>query len=169
MSRKTVHRFVAAGAVLALTSSAWTLAAASVQAAPLSACQWVDGDYSGTYDCAPPVDAVEHLDIVECWSMPPSPRTYVSTKAPKAPWAKTKAAVLTVNRSKDCDSAFPYRTRIRVPVEMLAEMQTTRLRLTMPATEGIDDQGDAYVYGKTVVTYGACLMPEDAGDWCPER
>ena len=41
--------------------------------------------------------------------------------------------------------------------------------MTMPRHEVELPDGTIQAVGKTVVTYGACLMPEDAGDWCPER
>jgi hypothetical protein len=52
---------------------------------------------------------------------------------------------------------------------LLAEMAPTRLRLTMPRGDVVLPDGTTRTLGKTVVTYGACIMPADAGDWCPER
>lgn len=166
-----VRRALAATASAVIAGSALVGGAHAAHAEPVSGCQWIDGEYVQSYDCTDPIEEGElsHLDIIECWASPPSPRTYVSTKAPKTKWKKNKAIDLTISESKDCSSDFPYRTRIRIPADMLETMKTTRLRLTMPASEGELPDGTAFAYGKTRVTYGACLMPESAGDWCPER
>lgn len=168
-SPRVLTRLVSAASATALAGSALVLGAGAAQAAPLMACQWIDTEYTQTYDCGEPADPIEFVDIVECWSMPPSERTYVSTKVPGEPWRKNRDVTVTINESKDCSDGFPYRTRVRIPADMLAEMATTRLRLTMPAAAGELPDGTAYEYRKTTVKYGVCLMPGDATDWCPKR
>lgn len=133
------------------------------------ACQWIDSEYTATYDCSEPTEGLEYVDVIECWSMPASPRAYVSTKQTGSPWRKTRDLPVKSNASDKCAEEYPYMTRVRIPVDMLMEMETTRFRLTLPATEGELPDGKAYAYRKTQVKYGVCLMPEDATDWCPRR
>ena len=154
-------------AVLVMTGGA--VAAAPAQAeGPVSACHWIDREYSATYSCDEPADVVEYLDIVECWKYPASPRTYVRHKTDRG-WVRNRAITVKITGAKGCEQPYSYRTVVRVPREFLSEMSTTRVRLTMPASTGTLSDGTEYSFGKTVVTYGACLMPEDASDWCSER
>lgn len=135
---------------------------------PVAACHWIDREFAATYTCEEPVEAVESLQIVECWRYPAPSRTYVRLKT-DAGWTRNPEITVGVRGSKGCSEPFPYRTVVTVPGSLLSEMTPTRLRLTMPRSDVVLPDGTTLTVGKTVVTYGACLMPEDAGDWCPER
>ena len=159
---------VAALTALALVAVG-TLAAVPARAEGLAAaCHWIDREYSTTYTCDDPVETLEALEIVECWKYPAPARTYVRLKTDSG-WTRSPEVTVSVRGSKGCDEPYPYRTVVTVPASMLAEMTVTRVRLTMPRSEVVLPDGTMRTMGKTVVTYGACLMPEDAGDWCPER
>ena len=168
-NRRTLSRLLSGASAAALAGSFLVAGTGTAQAAPLMACQWIDSEYTQTYDCSEPAEGIEYVDIVECWSMPPSTRSYVSTKVAGQPWRKTRELPVKINRSTKCDEAYPYRTRVRVPADLLSEMTTARFRLTMPASEGELPDGTPYAYRKTTVKYGACFMPEDATDWCPRK
>lgn len=160
--------------VIAVVSAAAVAASGALVASParaeglVSACHWIDREYSATYTCEEPVESVPYVDIIECWKFPAPARTYVRQKT-DGPWERNPAITVKVTGTKGCEDPYPYRTVVRVPGELLADMTTMRLRLTMPATAGILPDGTEYSFGKTVVTYGTCLMAEDASDWCPER
>jgi hypothetical protein len=164
-----VSRFgVAVASVVAVAASS-ALVVSPVRAEGMTAaCHWIDREYSATYTCEEPVETITHVDIIECWKFPAPARTYVRQKT-DAGWIRNPAITVKVTGAKGCEDPYPYRTVVRVPAEFLDEMATTRLRLTMPASSGALPDGTEYTFGKTVVTYGACLMPEDASDWCPER
>jgi len=167
--RRALARLASTVGATALVGATLVGGAGVAQAAPLMACQWIDSEYTQTYDCTDPAEGIEYVDVDECWSMPPSSRAYVSTKVTGSPWKKTRDLPVKSSRSAQCSEDFPYRTRIRVPADLLSENAVTRLRLTLPATEGELDDGTPYAYRKTTVKYGVCLMPEDATDWCPRR
>jgi hypothetical protein len=153
-------------AVLATTSA---LVAVPARAeGQVAACHWIDREYSATYTCEEPAATVESLEIVECWKYPAPARTYVRYKS-DAGWVRNPEVTVSVRGSKGCSEPFPYRTVVTVSGSLLAEMAATRVRLTMPSGDVVLPDGTTRTIGKTVVTYGACLMPEDAGDWCPER
>ena len=153
-------------AVLA-TTSAFVAVPARAEG-PVAACHWIDREYSATYTCEEPAATVESLEIVECWKYPAPARTYVRYKS-DAGWVRNPEVTVSVRGSKGCSEPFPYRTVVTVSGSLLAEMAATRVRLTMPSGDVVLPDGTTRTIGKTVVTYGACLMPEDAGDWCPER
>lgn len=134
----------------------------------VAACHWIDREYSTTYSCDEPVDSVARLQIIECWKFPAPARTYVRQKT-SAGWVRNPQIQVKVSGTRGCTRPFPYRTVVEVPGDQLAEMAPLRLRLTMPASSGVLPNGRNYIFGKTVITYGACLMPTEAGDWCPER
>ena len=146
---------------------AWPLVTPA-QAAPLAVCQWEDGQQSSTYSCTDFVDTVTKAEIVECWKYPVSPRTYLRQKT-EAGWVRNAEITLRVRPAKSCEETHPYRTVISVAPTLLTEMQTLRIRMVMPASSGYLDDSTAYSYGKTVVTYGMCLMPEGSLEDCPER
>lgn len=159
----------ALGAV-ALLASGGVVATPAHARTPVTACHWIDREYFDTYTCEKPVKSVTSLPIVECWKYPPPPRTYVRQKtATSDGWIPSPAISVKVTGSAGCKGDYPYRTIVTIPGSMLAEMEVTRVRLTMPASEGKLPDGKPYVFGKTVVTYGACIMPEGSLDWCPER
>jgi hypothetical protein len=133
-----------------------------------ASCHWIDREYDSTYTCGAPTETVAPMTIVECWRYPPAPRTYVRHKTTEG-WVRNALITVRVTGTKGCAAPYPYRTLVTVAPELLGEMTVTRLRLTMPASEGTLPSGIAYSFGKTVVTYGACLMPSDALDWCPPR
>ena len=162
------RRLTAVAAASAFMASAIVIMPSARAEGVVSACHWIDREYSQTYTCEEPVEELTHLDIIECWKLPASPRTYVRQKT-DAGWVRNKAITVKVTGNRGCEEPYQYRTVVRVPAEFLADMATTRLRLTMPASTGELPDGTEYAFGKTVVTYGACLMPEDASDWCPER
>ena len=155
----TVGVLVAAGAVAAVPARA---------EGPVAACHWIDREYSATYTCDEPAETVEALEIVECWKYPAPARTFVRQKT-DAGWVRNPEITVSLRGSKGCSEPYPYRTVVTVPASFLAEMTATRVRLTMPRGEVVLADGTTRIIGKTVLTYGACLMPEDAGDWCPER
>jgi hypothetical protein len=160
---------LAAGVVTAALVAGGVVAAVPARAeGPVAACHWIDGEYSATYTCEEPTELVEALTIVECWKYPAPARTHVRQKT-DAGWVANPAITVGIRGSKGCSAPFPYRTMITIPGSLLAEMAPTRLRLTMPRSDVVLPDGTTRTIGKTVVTYGACLMPEDAGDWCPER
>lgn len=150
------------------------VAGALVSAAParaeglVAACHWIDREYSATYTCEEPVATVDALQIVECWKYPAPARTYVRQKT-EAGWVRNVEITVSVRGSRGCAEPYPYRTVVTIPGSLLAEMSVTRVRLTMPGSDVVLPDGTTRTIGRTVVTYGACLMPEDAGDWCPER
>lgn len=152
----------------ALMVGSLLIAAPARAEGPVAACHWIDREYSQTYTCEDPVDAVESLEIVDCWKYPAPARTYVRQKTGSG-WSRNPEITVKVTGSKGCSDPYPYRTVVTIPGELLAEMATTRVRMTMPRHEVELPDGTIQAVGKTVVTYGACLMPEDASDWCPER
>jgi hypothetical protein len=162
-------RFTAAAlAVATALATGVVMVSPATAEGPVAACHWIDREYAATYTCEEPADAVEAIEIVECWRYPATPRTYVRQKT-DAGWVVNREITVKLTGSKGCSDPYPYRTVVRIPAAFLAEMATTRVRLTMPAHSGTLADGTAYSFGKTVVTYGACLMPEDASDWCAER
>lgn len=162
------RRVTATAAAVAVLGGAIAVMPSARAEGPVSACHWIDREYSQTYTCEEPTETLTHLDIIECWKYPAPSRTYVRQKTDSG-WVRNKAITVKVTGSRGCEDPYAFRTVVRVPAEFLADMTTTRLRLTMPATSGTLADGTEYSFGKTVVTYGACLMPEDASDWCPER
>jgi hypothetical protein len=160
-------RIAATIAAAATVSSALAIAPARAEG-PVAACHWIDREYSATYTCEEPADTVEALEIIECWKYPAPARTYVRQKTERG-WVRNAEITVSVRGSKGCAEPFPYRTVVTIPGSWLAEMTVTRVRLTMPPSDVVLPDGTTRTIGKTVVTYGACLMPEDAGDWCPER
>lgn len=157
----------ALGAIAILASASWLAAPARAEGT-VSVCHWIDREYSATYTCEEPVEAVTDLAIVECWRYPASPRSYVRQKTAEG-WVRNPLITIRVTGNKGCSDPYPYRTVVTIPGSLLTDMVPIRVRLTMPATAGALPDGTAYSFGKTVVTYGACTMPEDAVDWCPER
>jgi hypothetical protein len=153
-------------AALATTSALVALPARAE--GPVAACHWIDREYSATYTCEDPAETVDSLQIVECWKYPAPARTYVRYKTDTG-WVRNPEVTVSVRGSKGCSEPFPYRTVVTIPGSLLMEMAPTRVRLTMPSGDVLLPDGTTRTIGKTVVTYGACLMPEDAGDWCPER
>ena len=168
------HRPLSARGAGAVLGTVAVLASATVVAAParaegtVSACHWIDREYSATYTCEKPVKAVTDLAIVECWRYPAPARSYVRQKTADG-WIRNPLITVRVTGAKGCSDPYPYRTVVTIPASLLTEMTPVRVRLTMPATTGALPDGTEYSFGKTVVTYGACTMPEDAADWCPER
>jgi len=138
------------------------------QAAPLAVCQWEEGLQDSTYSCGDFGDTVIKAEIIECWQYPVSPRTYVRQKTEMG-WVRSADITIRARLAKSCDRSHPYRTTITVNPSLLGEMQTTRIRMVMPATSGLLNDSTPYSYGKTVVDYGMCLMPEDTFEDCPER
>lgn len=161
-------RRVAALTALALAAAGAVAAVPARAEGPVAACHWIDREYSTTYTCDDPVETLQALEIVECWKYPAPARTYVRIKT-DAGWERNPEVTVSLRGSKGCAEPYPYRTVVTVPASLLAEMTATRVRLTMPRSEVVLPDGTTRIMGKTVVTYGACLMPEDAGDWCPER
>lgn len=166
--RARVATAVGLGALACVVVATALTGAAAQAAGPVSTCHWIDREYDATYSCTNADDTVVPLQIVECWRYPASPRTYVRQKTSEG-WIRNPLVTVKVVGNKGCASPYPYRTVVTVPQELLAEMAPTRVRLTMPAAEGLLPDGTEYRFGKTVVTYGACLMPVDAVDWCPQR
>ena len=160
-------RFVAVAAAALVASGALATAPASAEG-PVAACHWIDREYSATYTCEEPAETVAALEIIECWKYPAPSRTYVRQKT-DAGWVRNAEITVSVRGSKGCAEPYSYRTVVTIPGSLLAEMAATRVRLTMPRSDVVLPDGTTRTIGKTVVTYGACLMPEDAGDWCPER
>lgn len=160
-------RRIATGA-LVLGCVAVACVSAPAQAVPLAACQWIDGEIESTYECSDVADPVVSMDIVDCWSLPPSSRTYVRIKTANG-WVRSPDATLRMRGGKGCPEGYSYKTIVRVLPTALQEMATTRIRLVMPATSGTLDDSTTYSYSKTVVTYGACLVPEGTVDYCPSR
>ena len=144
------------------------LVTSPAQAAPLSSCQWIDGEIESTYQCSDVADPVAAMQIVDCWKLPPSPRSYVRYRTTSG-WVRSADLTLRIRGGKGCDAAYPYKTLITVAPTLLQEMVTTRIRLVMPATSGTFDDSSTYTYSKTAVTYGACLVPEGTVDYCPAR
>lgn len=167
--RRVLSRLVSAVVTTGLVGASLVAGAGAAQAAPLMACQWIDSEYTATYDCTEPTEGLEYVDVVECWSMPVSERVYVSTKVTGSPWRKTRDLPVQTGTSKKCSEEYPYLSRFRIPIDLLASMETTRFRLTLPAAEGELPGGGTYAYRKTQVKYGVCLMPEDATDWCSRK
>ncbi len=159
---------VATSVALALVAGAVLTAVPARAEGLVAACHWIDPEYSETYTCEDPAAAVEVLEIVECWKYPPPSRTYVRQKT-EAGWVRNPELTVKVRGGKGCSDPYPYRTVVTIPGSLLAEMSATRVRLTMPRSDVLLPDGTTVTIGKTVVTYGACLMPEDAGDWCPDR
>ena len=161
-------RRVATLTALALAAAGAIAAVPARAEGPVAACHWIDREYSTTYTCDDPVETLQALEIVECWKYPAPARTYVRIKT-ETGWVRNSEVTVGVRGSKGCAEPYPYRTVVTIPSSLLAEMTATRVRLTMPRGEVVLPDGTTRTIGKTVVTYGACLMPEDAGDWCPER
>lgn len=151
----------------AATALAWPMASAA-QAAPLAVCQWEEGLQDSTYSCTDFVDPVVKAEIVECWKYPASPRTYVRQKTALG-WVKNPDIRISARVAKSCEKTHPYRTVISIAPTILGEMQTTRIRMVMPAATGYLDDSTPYSYGKTVIDYGVCLVPEGTLEDCPER
>jgi hypothetical protein len=167
-----VSRAITASAVAAALALSVTGGVAHADEVPdtsrVAACHWIDREYTSTYTCDEPADAVTRMQIIECWKFPAPARTYVRQKASTG-WVRNAQITVKVTGARGCTRAFPYRTVVEVPGDQLPEMAPLRLRLTMPASSGVLPNGRAYTFSKTVLTYGACVMPADAGDWCPER
>jgi hypothetical protein len=153
---------------LALVASGVGAAAPAHASDPVVPCHWIDREYSSTYTCEEPVETVQPLQIVECWRFPAPTRTFMRHKT-DAGWVRNPDITVKVRGGKGCAEPFPHRTVVTIPAALLAEMQPTRVRMTMPQHDVTLPDGSIRTVGKTVVTYGACLMPADAGDWCPER
>jgi len=169
MSGPTRGALAALGA-LALVGGGVVLATPATAADRVTACHWIDREYLDTYTCEKPVASVDMLRIVECWKFPPSARTHVREKtADSDGWVTNPAITVKTTGTWGCTGDYPYRTVVTIPGSMLAELAVTRVRLTMPASEGALADGTPYSFGKTTVTYGACVMPEGSLDWCPER
>ena len=149
------------GVVAAALMAGGVLAAVPARAeGPVAACHWIDREFSATYTCEEPVEVVESLSIVECWKYPAPARTYVRLKT-DAGWVSNPEVTVGVRGSKGCAEPYPYRTVVTIPASLLAEMTATRVRLTMPRGEVLLPDGTTRTIGKTVVTYGACIMPAD--------
>jgi hypothetical protein len=161
-------RRVAALTALALATAGAVAAVPARAEGPVAACHWIDREYSTTYTCDDPVETLQALQIIECWKYPAPARTYVRVKTDTG-WERNPEVTVSVRGSKGCAKPYPFRTVVTIPASLLAEMTATRVRLTMPRSEVVLPDGTTLTMGKTEVTYGACLMPEDAGDWCPER
>lgn len=159
---------VGLGAMACVVVATGLTGGAARAAGPVATCHWIDREYDATYTCGETDDTVVPLQIIECWRYPASPRTYVRQKTADG-WIRNPLLTVKVVGAKGCATPYPYRTVVTIPPDLLQEMAPTRVRLTMPATQGVLPDGTEYRFGKTVVTYGACLMPEDAIDWCPER
>lgn len=169
MSGPTRGALAALGA-LVLVGGGVVLATPATAADRVTACHWIDREYLDTYTCEKPVASVDMLRIVECWKFPPSARTHVREKtADSDGWVTNPAITVKTTGTSGCKGDYPYRTVVTIPGSMLAELAVTRVRLTMPASEGALADGTPYSFGKTTVTYGACVMPEGSLDWCPER
>ena len=151
----------------AASALAWPVVSAA-QAAPLAVCQWEEGLQSSTYSCTDFTEPVTKAEIVECWKYPVSSRAYVRQKT-ESGWVRNPEITIRARQAKSCEDSHPYRTVISVAPTILGEMQTTRIRMVIPATSGYLDDSTPYSYGKTVVTYGMCLIPEDTVNDCPER
>jgi hypothetical protein len=151
-----------------LVASTALMAAPARADVPVAACHWIDREYTSTYSCEAPSEDVTRLQIIECWKFPAPARTYVREKT-SAGWVRNPEITVKVTGSRGCARPYPYRTVVEVPGDLLPTMAPLRLRLTMPASSGVLPNGRRYTFGKTVLTYGACLMPSDAGDWCPDR
>lgn len=160
-------RIAAALAIAVTASSALAIAPARAEGL-VAACHWIDREYSATYTCEEPAETVAALEIIECWKYPAPARTYVRQKTAGG-WVRNPEITVSLRGSKGCAEPYPYRTVVTIPGSLLAEMAATRVRLTMPLSDVVLPDGTTRTIGKTVITYGACLMPEDAGDWCPER
>lgn len=155
-------------AAVALAASSILVATPARAEGPFAACHWIDREYSATYTCEEPVETVTSLEIIECWKYPAPARTYVRQKT-SGGWVPNREITVSLRGSKGCAEPYPYRTVVTIPGSLLAEMATTRVRLTMPSGDVVLPDGTTRTIGKTVVTYGACVMPADASDWCPER
>jgi len=160
---------VAALVAAAIATSSALVAVPARAEGPVAACHWIDREYSTTYTCEEPVESVTTLEIIECWKYPAPARTYVRQKSADAGWIRNPEITVSVRGTKGCAEPYPYRTVVTIPGSLLAEMSATRVRLTMPRSDVVLPDGTTRTIGKTVVTYGACLMPQDAGDWCPDR
>jgi hypothetical protein len=161
-------RRVAALTALALAAAGAVAAVPARAEGPVAACHWIDREYSTTYTCDDPVETLASLQIIECWKYPAPARTYVRVKT-DAGWVSNPEVTVSVRGAKGCAKPYSFRTVVTIPASLLAEMTATRVRLTMPRSEVALPDGTTITLGKTVLTYGACLMPQDAGDWCPER
>ena len=153
-----------AGIAASLT---WPLASPA-QAAAMDVCEWEDRIQYQTYSCREFTDTMTAATIVDCWQYPLSPLTYVRQKT-EAGWVRNPQITVETRRAKTCEQTHPYRTLITIPDSQLAEMRPTRVRLVIPASSGRLDDGTRYRYGKTVLTYGVCLVPEGTLEYCPER
>lgn len=155
-------------ASLAIVASV-TVAAGPARAEGRAAgCHWIDREYDSTYTCEDVVGSVARMQIVECWKYPPPARTFVRHKTPGG-WVRNPLVTVKIMGTQGCTAPYPHRTIVTIESELLTEMEVTRVRLTMPASQGTMPDGTPYRFAKTVITYGACVMPEDAGDWCPQR
>lgn len=125
------------------------------------ACHWVNREYFQTYTCEEPVAVVESLDIADCWKFPVSDRSFVRLKTDEG-WVRSSEITVSVREgSRKCeDEAYPHRTVVTIPGALLEEMVPTRVQLVMPRTS---------VTQRHTVSYAACLMPDEAVDWCPRR
>lgn len=149
----------AALATAGLVASAVAVAPMAAAEGPVAACHWINGQYYQTYSCDEPADGVDTLDIIDCWKLPVSDRSFARVKGDDG-WARSSDVTVTVRESKKCPEGYPYRTVVSIPGTLLDEMVPTRVQLVMPRTS---------VAKRMKETYVACLMPEGAIDWCPRR
>ncbi|MEX1210206.1 MAG: hypothetical protein WEA35_04935 [Candidatus Nanopelagicales bacterium] len=165
--------FACRGVLVAVASLA-IVASGTVASGPARAegrvagCHWIDREYDSTYTCEDFFSGVTRMQIVECWKYPPSARTFVRQKTPGG-WVRNPLVTVKITGTQGCTAPYPHRTIVTIESELLTAMEVTRVRLTMPASQGTLPDGTPYRFAKTVMTYGACAMPEDAGDWCPQR
>lgn len=124
-----------------------------------AACHWINGAYWDSYTCEEPVEVVESVQIVDCWKLPVSESSFARIRSAEG-WQRSTEITVAVRESRKCGESTPYRTEVTIPGSLLQEMVPLRVQLVMP--------GNATTLRKTEV-YAACLMPEDAEDWCPRR
>lgn len=148
---------LAGGAAAAIVGSGLVFPAQAEGAA--IACHWINGEYYETYTCDDPVDAVESVEIVDCWKLPVSTSSFARLRTAEG-WQRSADVTVKVGQSRKCGEATPYRTVVTIPGALLQEMTPMRVQLVMPLT---------VTTKRKTETYAACLMPEDAEDWCPRR
>lgn len=131
------------------------------------ACHWIVGDYASTYTCTKPSPAIRTLSIADCWRYPATSGTHVRKSDARGTWKRTTMTVRT-KRTKACPTDYRYRIVLRVPGSELVEGEPTLLRLTMPRGTVTLPKGKKVKVARTVEAYGACLMPADSTEKCPE-
>jgi hypothetical protein len=152
-------RFAAVSIAAALAAAGSLLSSPAMAEGTVTACHWINGEYFDTYTCDDPTDAVTSVDIVDCWALPVSPRSFARIRTADG-WVPAPEVTVKVRESEKCAEGYPYRTVVTIPGTMLAEMVPTRVQLVMPRSANAK---------RATVIYAACLMPEDAVDWCPKR